>query len=460
MSTITQTITALPSAPNPASDTPTTFSTKAAAFVLAQTTMATEQNTMAGQINTVAGEVNTNAATATIQANSAALSAAAAASSALVAGAAVWVTGTTYATGDVRYSPTDLQTYRRVTNGAGSTDPSSDATNWTKAIKPVTNVTRSVRTSNTIIGISDVGTLIDITSGTFTQMFSAAATLGNGWCCYIRNAGDGDVTLDPNASELIDGLTSYVMYPGECRLITCDGTSLGSVILNTFYKIFTTTSPFVKPPGYRSFGGLMWGPGNSGQRTNSLTTLSRGGGGGGCFPFELPASALAASETVTIGAGGLAVTTVANGNFGGSTSLGSLLTVWPGATNVNRGGAIGLTAAAYTAGATTPATGFGAARTTGETDVVNTLYGGSAASSYASSNSASSLYGGAAGGGVDASGTIRAPGTSIFGGDGGAANTATNGVDGTVPGGGGGATQTGTQSGAGARGELHIRGIA
>ena len=42
---------------------------------------------------------------------------------------------------------------------------------------------RSARTSNTALVKGDLGTLIDITSGTFTQTFVAAATLGNGWRC-------------------------------------------------------------------------------------------------------------------------------------------------------------------------------------------------------------------------------------------------------------------------------------
>lgn len=43
---------------------------------------------------------------------------------------AVWVSGTTYVIGNVRYSPTNYANYRRKTNGAGTTDPASDTTNW------------------------------------------------------------------------------------------------------------------------------------------------------------------------------------------------------------------------------------------------------------------------------------------------------------------------------------------
>ena len=51
------------------------------------------------------------------------------------------------------------------------------------------SVVRSARTSNTILAAADLSNLIDITSGTFSQTFTAAATLGSGWFCYIRNSG-------------------------------------------------------------------------------------------------------------------------------------------------------------------------------------------------------------------------------------------------------------------------------
>src|SRR5450759_2722838 len=41
-----------------------------------------------------------------------------------------WVSGTVYAIGDFRRSPINFQTYRRLTAGAGITDPSADPTNW------------------------------------------------------------------------------------------------------------------------------------------------------------------------------------------------------------------------------------------------------------------------------------------------------------------------------------------
>ncbi len=177
------------------------------------------------------------------------------------------------------------------------------------------SIIRSSRTSNTIIGTSDKGTLIDIISGTFTQTFAAAATLGNGWFCYIRNSGTGDITLDPNASETIDGLTSYIMYPGEVRLVQCDGTTLRSVVLNAFYKTFTVSGNFIKPPGYTAFGAVVIGGGAGGRsglatKVGSVYQLTVSGSASGAagvrrMAHSISSNLLPQSAPVVVGAGGV-----------------------------------------------------------------------------------------------------------------------------------------------------------
>lgn len=145
MTTITQTITALPTAPDPATMTPAQFSTAAAASVLAQKAMTPELNTWAGQVNTVAGEVQANADLAEDDAAAAAASESAAAASAtaagLIAGALAWVNGGTYALYAAAISTLNFQTYRKITASSVTvTDPMNDATNWTPlAPDPTTN---------------------------------------------------------------------------------------------------------------------------------------------------------------------------------------------------------------------------------------------------------------------------------------------------------------------------------
>jgi hypothetical protein len=90
-------------------------------------------------------------------------------------------------------------------------------------------VVRVARTSNTILDGTNRGNLIDITSGTFSQTFTAAATLGNGWFAYVGNSGTGFVTLDPNSTETItvNGVaqTTWVLWPREMGLIVCNGSN-------------------------------------------------------------------------------------------------------------------------------------------------------------------------------------------------------------------------------------------
>lgn len=340
----------------------------------------------------------------------------------------------------------------------------------------MTGISRTARTSNTALATSDNGNLIDITSGTFTQTFTAAATLTSGWYCYIRNSGTGDITLDPNGSETIDGLTSFVMYPGESRLVVCDGTAFYSIVLTSFYRTFTSTATFNTPPGYKSFGGYLWGAGASGTGNS---TNGGGGGGGACNPFMRPATSFGATETVTIGAGGVASSS--NGNAGGTSSIGTLVYAYGGgAPNTYPSGGGGVLSAG--GGGGSPYGGLPAFQS-GFSDgsLINSIsgsYGGGTAKAATSNNARgqhaiygggagaavdgtgyahNSIYGGAGGGTINSS-TAYAQGSSVYGGNGGAASTSTSGTAGTAPGGGGGASMTST-SGAGARGELRIWGV-
>lgn len=118
-------ITALPTPPS-RSD-PTNFATEADAFLGALPLFQTEANDLQIDVNAkqVLAAASQTAAN-TSEVNAAASELAAANS----AGATIWVSGTTYAIGNVRFSPINYLTYRRKTAGAGTTDPSQDSTNW------------------------------------------------------------------------------------------------------------------------------------------------------------------------------------------------------------------------------------------------------------------------------------------------------------------------------------------
>lgn len=194
------------------------------------------------------------------------------------------------------------------------------------------------------------------------------------------------------------------------------------------YWQFTASGTWTKPAGLPDDTLVFveaWGGGQSGARHNSLPENRTGGSGGDYTSGWFRAADLPATMAVAIGAGGAALTTNGNGNVGGATTFGALLSVpGGGVTNPspvsNRGGAGG-------AGAT----GSGAGGV-----------GGSA------------LRAGAGGGGASGS-AVRQGGLSQFGGNGGAAVLGGTAGSGQAPGGGGGASGTGT-SGAGARGELRV----
>lgn len=346
-------------------------------------------------------------------------------------------------------------------------------TNGTTPSWSLLTLARSNRTANAILGAADCSSLIDITSGTFTQTFAAAATLGAGWHCWVRNNGTGDITLDPNASEAIDGLTSYVMYPNEVRLIQCDGTAFRSLVIQGFVREWQASGTFTKPPGYQSFEADIVSAGSSGS-------VSMGGGGGGRYKGTIYSASLSSSTSVTIGAGGVWTTgniVVAGGDssFGPITVKGAISTS-PG-TAAGAGGGLMISAAgagiaweganpAGGAGVSGVWGGGGGGYNTGT--AVNNRGGGSQFAAGGGGGNgfgapqaggASGVYvvgtGGAANGSGVGSNGAAATSWEICGAGGGAGSTI--GGNGGFPGGGGGAGSTG--GGSGANGVIRLKGI-
>lgn len=312
--TITQVITALPDAPDPQTDAPTVFSQKAAASVLAQKGLPAELNAFGSQANAMALEISINAATAS----------AAAASASSTVGAVPWVSMTLYALNVCTISQVNFRTFRKKTSSAASAvDPFNDATNWTP-VATSSQMVKSSRTANSILAEADRGSLIDITSGTFTQTFTAAASLGSGWYCYYRNGGTGNITIPAS-----DGMTNWVMYPGEARLFQCDGSAFTSILITGFESAPSASGTFIRPPGYQFYcvilgggaaGGGGGGGGGGGNGNASVAYPGGGGGSGGAggnsgvsVEKYFPASLVPATVPFVLGAGGAA----GNGGAGG-----------------------------------------------------------------------------------------------------------------------------------------------
>lgn len=112
--------------------------------------------------------------------------------------------------------------------------------------------------------------------------------------------------------------------------ITWDGTSLIIVGTTTDTQTFTADDTWTKPAGGSLAFIQCWGGGGSGGRGQANN--AGGGGGGGAYTERwIALSSLGATESVTIGTGGVAQTSATTaGNVGGNTTFGSLLTAYGG----------------------------------------------------------------------------------------------------------------------------------
>ena len=126
------TIAALPTPPN--RQDPGTFEDRADAFLGALPQFGEEVNTLAASLNSIEANSAASAATAKVSENKSKTSElnslANAQNAAASNNAPKWVSGTTYAAGQIAWSPVNGRIYKMLITGAGTTDPSADATNW------------------------------------------------------------------------------------------------------------------------------------------------------------------------------------------------------------------------------------------------------------------------------------------------------------------------------------------
>jgi hypothetical protein len=412
----------------------------------------------------------------------------------------------------------------RQDSGSGTTKAKTPTTIWLYRLDGVVgptgapgtpNIERSARSSNTILAGTDCSKFIAATAS-FTQTLTAAAVLGAGWWCYVKNdTTDGTtvLTVDPNGSETIDGLTTIKMYSGEVRLLMCDGSNFTSQLVEGGYAKYATSGTFVVPSGVKNvtieaIGGGGQGGGGRGGAASSVRQGGGGGGGGHRATAELAGSSLGTpgtSITVTVaaakssaGAGGSG----ANGNPGAdgdNTTFGTLVTGYGGggggggssSSSVQGGGGGGAGEKGSTGTVSgTSSRGGGAHEVgksgSGEVGAASDAAGGSGLGAerggggggFSSANGlavswkgGTSVYGGAGGGGGGtlSSGNVESGGgpggaTGVYtdGGGGGGAGGASNGAAGTAGtdgdarfcgyGGGGGSSQDSGTGGVGGAG--------
>lgn len=303
----------------------------------------------------------------------------------------------------------------------------------------------------------------------------------------LADGGTGASLADPNANAILGwndtaGVMRFftagtgITINATANTISATG---GPPTTNT--QTFNSSGTWTKPSGdYTSYSVQLWGGGGSGGRGGVGGEPGGGGGGGGYWEFTGAISELGGTETVTVGAGGAAISGFASGNPGGPTSFtranSTTITVYggggggqpTGASGAGGGGgggsiagvgAVGSNATGGAGGGSDAGSGGGTS-TTGGKGITGGGGGGGTATDAVGANGAggSSVFGGGGGGAgaEDSSPGPGAGGTSVYGGNGGAgAFDASNGTAGSQPGGGGGGAETGT-SGKGGDGRIIV----
>lgn len=235
--------------------------------------------------------------------------------------------------------------------------------------------------------------------------------------------------------------------------LTANGGVAGDIAATASSTTWTTSGTYTKSSGATLVYVRAWGGGGSGENDDG-TAGSGGGGGGEYIEMWFEASDLGATETITIGAGGASVTSAGNGNNGGDTTFGSLLTANGGlggtdSTNDGLGGAGG-----NTHGSLNTLWGAGGTTGTGGSGFYSGA-GGGGVNATSQGNGGASTWGGAGGGGASSNGGGTG-GASVNGGDGGAGAYNGNATAGSTPGGGGGANSGTGNSGAGGGGQIIV----
>ena len=139
-----------------------------------------------------------------------------------------WVSGTVYTTGDVTWSPTDFQAYRRKTDGGGATDPSADTVNWQRTEISATSLQTQSATAFTTAGAAPAFTLTPTPAATaytsnlrFRVKFNAGGTTGSN---TLNISGLGDKNL--KQYDATGAKVAAIVAANQLADVEYDGTDL------------------------------------------------------------------------------------------------------------------------------------------------------------------------------------------------------------------------------------------
>jgi hypothetical protein len=248
-------VTALPTPPS--RDDSVNFAARADAFVGALPDFGTELNALGTNVYNNAVEADVDA---TAAANSAAAAAASAQAAAIASSVDAWVSGATYAIGDVVYSLVNYQTFRRTTNGAGTTDPASDAVNW----QNISGTVNSVAISGGSTGLTTSGGPIT-SSGTITLGGTLAAA----------NGGTGLTSVGTSGNVLTSNGTAWVSAaPGGLPEIEVVSGTTQTAVKSKHYVLTNAAATTVTLPSSPSASDTVWITVANGLTTNVVARNS------------------------------------------------------------------------------------------------------------------------------------------------------------------------------------------
>lgn len=211
--------TPLPTPPSTAS--PSTFDSRADAFLGALPAHQAEQNALAANVAANATDAAASATTAATQAGAATTQASAAAAGAvaagLSAGATAWSAATAYALGQRAIDPTNGRVYRRLVAGTTGAQPNADSINW---------------------GVLDFSELVLPVAGTTGTVFA-------GISYRLNNAAQTSLVLDAALADsaefgliLANGRTDNSLDIGARTLFGPAGSTTGVVVFDTQQRVW------------------------------------------------------------------------------------------------------------------------------------------------------------------------------------------------------------------------------
>lgn len=331
------------------------------------------------------------------------------------------------------------------------------------------------KSSTYTVSSSDRGAYFVCTqTADMTLNLPAAGTVGANFVFAVSNRGTAGtkVTINPNASELVDGNLTLDLYPGSATSFICDGTGwkrmeTGVVtVTGTFTTgsaTFNASGSWVVPAGVYSVRASTIGGGSGGADA---------GGNGGGYAQKVFSFTPGDTYTITVGAGGAGAAANGTSGAGGTSSFSG------------NAGTISATGGAAVVGNTPSTAGTGSGGTTNITGGTGAAGGGfstsnggggggsapgksgGATNGSPGSGSSTSSIGGAGGAGSGGAGGAQVTGSGVngntgvaataneSGGGGGGAGSSAVGGNGAAPGGGGGGG--GTTGGAGAAGRVYL----